>query len=159
MGNDDISVLFLEFSREKLLNQYWPRLRSCVESLSDEQVWWRPNDASNSIGNLMLHLNGNVQQWLVAPFDGSEDRRNRPAEFAERQIVPVAALVDTLDGTLRRASEVLSTLTGADLRKTFHSGLHRHRPSRGLPGRGALRPALRPDPLPHPVDARRRYGS
>ena len=130
MGNDDISVLFLEFSREKLLNQYWPRLRSCVESLSDEQVWWRPNDASNSIGNLMLHLNGNVQQWLVAPFDGSEDRRNRPAEFAERQIVPVAALVDTLDGTLRRASEVLSTLTGADLRKTFHiqgytvTGLH-----------------------------------
>jgi hypothetical protein len=130
MTGDDISVLFLEFSREKLLNQYWPRLRTCVESLSDEQVWWRPNDASNSIGNLLLHLNGNVQQWLVASFDGSEDRRNRPAEFAERQHVPIAALIGTLDGTLRRASQVLSKLTGADLRKTFHiqgytvTGLH-----------------------------------
>ncbi len=51
----DVSALFLEFSRRKLLGQYWPRLRDCIESLSEEQVWWRPNEASNSIGNLMLH--------------------------------------------------------------------------------------------------------
>lgn len=60
------SSLSLEFSRRKLLEQYWPRLRACVESLSDEQVWWRPNGSSNSIGNLVLHKNGNVVQWLVA---------------------------------------------------------------------------------------------
>src|SRR3984885_5810086 len=74
--------LFLEFSREKLLRQYWPRLRECVEPLTDEQVWWRPNEASNSIGNLILHLNGNVGQWLVDSFNGADDRRDRPAEFA-----------------------------------------------------------------------------
>ena len=45
----DMSTLFLEFSRRKLLEQYWPRLRECVETLTDEQVWWRPNEASNSI--------------------------------------------------------------------------------------------------------------
>jgi hypothetical protein len=73
--------LFLEFSRKKLLEQYWPRLRACIESLSDEQVWWRPNDSSNSIGNLILHLNGNVGQWLVASFNHQEDARDRPAEF------------------------------------------------------------------------------
>ena len=49
--------LFLKFSRTKLLKEFWPRMRECVESLTDEQVWWRPNDASNSIGNLLLHLN------------------------------------------------------------------------------------------------------
>jgi len=75
---DDLSHLFLEFSREKLLAQYWPRLRSCVESLTGEQVWWRPNDASNSIGNLLLHLNGNVRQWLVASFDGLDDTAQPP---------------------------------------------------------------------------------
>jgi len=119
-ADDEISTLFLAFSREKLLNQYWPRMRGCVESLTDEQVWWRPNDSSNSIGNLMLHLNGNVRQWLVAPFDGSEDRRDRPAEFAERRTIPAAALVDALGGTIQRAADVLSRLTASDLRKTLH---------------------------------------
>jgi hypothetical protein len=61
MAEADVATLFLDFSRKKLLDQYWPRMRACVESLSDDQVWWRPNDASNSIGNLLLHLNGNVQ--------------------------------------------------------------------------------------------------
>ena len=119
MTDPDVSTLFLEFSREKLLNQFWPRLRESVESLTDEQVWWRPNDASNSIGNLILHLNGNVQQWLIASFNRSEDARDRPAEFRERQIVPASALLETLGSTMRRAAEVLSRLTEADLRATF----------------------------------------
>lgn len=60
---------------------FWPRLRRLVASLNDEQIWWRPNEVSNSVGHLILHLNGNVRQWLVAPFDGVEDSRDRPAEF------------------------------------------------------------------------------
>ena len=121
---------FLEFSREKLLNQYWPRLRSCVEGLSDEQVWWRPNDASNSIGNLILHLNGNVQQWLVASFKRSEDLRDRPAEFRERRSIPACALLEKLGATFTDASEVLASLSEADLLTTFEiqgytvTGLH-----------------------------------
>jgi hypothetical protein len=125
-----IADLFLEFSRDKLLKQHWPRLRRCVESLSDEQVWWRPNEASNSIGNLVLHLNGNVQQWLVASFERVQDTRNRPAEFDERQIVSAAVLLERLESTLRQASDVLSRLTEDDLRATFKiqgytvTGLH-----------------------------------
>jgi hypothetical protein len=111
--------LFLEFSRTKLLGQYWPRMRECVESLTDEQVWWRPNDASNSIGNLLLHLNGNVLQWLVAPFSGMEDHRDRPAEFGQRESIPASVLVGKLDATLQRASEVLSRLTEAELVQFF----------------------------------------
>src|SRR5215472_18535356 len=107
MTNNDVPTLFLEFSRDKMFKQYLPRLRACVESLSDEQVWFRPNDASNSVGNLLLHLNGNVEQWIVAAFDQVADTRDRPAEFNERQIVPAAALLEALDGTMRRASDVL----------------------------------------------------
>jgi hypothetical protein len=114
-----VTGLFLEFSRWKLLEQYWPRLRSCVESLTEEQVWWRPNEASNSIGNLILHLNGNVRQWLVASFDRLEDTRVRPAEFAERQRVAPAALLKKLDATMQDASRVLSRLGEADLLGTF----------------------------------------
>lgn len=124
------SGLFLEFSRSKLIEQYWPRLRSSVESLSEEQVWWRPNDASNSIGNLILHLDGNVHQWLMASFDRLDDTRNRPAEFAERKRIPTSILLERLGSTMGRASAVLSQLTEADLLATFHiqgytvSGLH-----------------------------------
>ena len=80
MAPDEASVdgPFLEFSRSKLLDEYWPRLRTCLESLTAEQVWWRPNEASNSIGNLVSHLDGNVHKWLVASFNHLEDSRNDP---------------------------------------------------------------------------------
>jgi hypothetical protein len=121
---------FLEFSREKLLEEHWPRLRCCVEGLSDEQVWWRPNDASNSIGNLILHVNGNVRQWLVASFKKLDDHRDRPAEFRERRLVPASVLLQKLGTTMKEASEVLASLSEADLLTTFEiqgytvTGLH-----------------------------------
>ena len=115
-----ISTAFLEFSRRKLLEHYWPRLRKCIESLSDEQVWWRPNDASNSIGNLMLHLNGNVRQWLVSSFRRVEDTRDRPAEFRARQAIPASALLEKLGATINEASDVLVSLTEMDLLTAFN---------------------------------------
>jgi len=120
MSDTDVRTLFLEASRSTLLEQYWPRLRASVESLTDEQVWWRPNEASNSIGNLLLHLNGNVGQWLVTSFDRLESARNRPAEFAARQGTSAAALLEALGATMSRASDVLARLTEADLRATMH---------------------------------------
>ncbi len=112
--------IFLHFSRDRLMQRQWPRLRTCVESLTDEQVWWRPNETSNSVGNLLLHLNGNIRQWLVVPFTGLEDTRNRPAEFAERQVISGAALLEKLGATVNDAAGVLEKLTEADLLKTFH---------------------------------------
>jgi uncharacterized damage-inducible protein DinB len=113
------AALFLEFSRNKLINQYWPRMRTCVESLTDEQIWWRPNQASNSVGNLLLHLNGNVRQWMVASFNHLEDTRNRPAEFDAPEQLPGAQLIRQLDETLQQASAVLSRLTEADLLRRY----------------------------------------
>jgi Protein of unknown function (DUF664) len=98
------STLFLEFSRRKLLKHYWLRFRACVEPLSDEQVWWRPNESSNSLGNLVLHLNGNVGQWLVASFNRLEDRRDRPAEFNAQGGISGAALIARLGTTMQQAS-------------------------------------------------------
>src|SRR5579863_4682429 len=106
-----VSQLFLEFSRAKLIDQYWPRMRECVESLTDEQLWWRPNEASNSAGNLLLHLNGNVRQWLVASFSNSEDTRDRPAEFAARHVIPSAELIRMLGATIQEAAAVLARLS------------------------------------------------
>jgi uncharacterized damage-inducible protein DinB len=111
--------LFLDYSRSVLMEQYWPRLRRSVESLTDEQIWWRPNEASNSIGNLLLHLNGNIQQWLLTSFDKLADTRNRPAEFAERQHLPAAVLLERLGGTVQKAVNVITRLTEAELCATI----------------------------------------
>jgi hypothetical protein len=107
----ETATLFLEFSRHKLLEQYWPRLRACIESLSEEQVWWRPNDSSNSVGNLVLHLNGNVTQWLVAPFEHREDIRDRPAEFSRKGGIAPAELVAEMGKTMAAVTTVFSGLT------------------------------------------------
>jgi len=111
----DVTSLFLEFSRRKLLEHYWPRLHACVEPLSEEQVWWRPNAASNSIGNLILHLNGNVRQWLVVSFNREDDRRDRPIEFSTEGGLTAAQLLDRLGATINDAGSVLARLTEADL--------------------------------------------
>ena len=116
---ENTTTQFLEFSRHKLLEQYWPRLRACVESLTNEQVWLRPNEDSNSIGNLILHLNGNVRQWLVASFNHLQDARDRPAEFKERSHIPTAALLEQLGATMREAAEVLARINKSDLLTTF----------------------------------------
>jgi hypothetical protein len=114
-NDSELAALFLEFSRKKLLDQYWPRLRACVEPLTNEQVWWRPNEASNSIGNLILHLNGNVTQWLVASFNRLEDARNRPEEFSTREGLSVRELLEKLAATMDESARVLDRLTVNDL--------------------------------------------
>ena len=96
----ELATLFLAFSRNRLLNQHWPRLKECVEPMTIEHIWWRPNDASNSVGNLILHLNGNVSQWLVASFNRDEDRRNRPAEFSADGGLTAAELLGRLGATV-----------------------------------------------------------
>lgn len=114
-----VSSLFLEFSRTKLIDQYWPRLKKSVEPLTDEQIWWRPNPASNSIGNLILHLNGNVGQWLVASFNGFRDERNRPVEFNERRLISRRELLGRLGATVQEAADVLARLTPDHLTRIY----------------------------------------
>ncbi|UWZ85028.1 DUF1572 domain-containing protein [Occallatibacter riparius] len=110
---------FVRATREMLLEQSWPRLRTCVESLTDEQIWWRPNSSSNSIGNLVLHLNGNVTQWIIGSFAHADDRRDRPAEFSRTEGIGREELVKTLATTMERVAAVLNDLTEDDLLKRY----------------------------------------
>lgn len=122
MTNDDresLTTAFLRSTREMLLKQSWPRLRTCVELLTDEQIWWRPNPSSNSIGNLMLHLNGNVTQWIIQSFTGASDHRDRPAEFSRTEGVSRDDLIAILSATMQRVSGVLDQITETHLRTPY----------------------------------------
>jgi hypothetical protein len=111
----ELAKLFLDHSRKRLIEEHWPRLKACVEPMTTEQIWWRPNEASNSIGNLILHLSGNVTQWLVASFNRDKDRRDRPAEFSARGGLTAAELLDRLGATIADAEKVLNRLTAEEL--------------------------------------------
>jgi uncharacterized damage-inducible protein DinB len=124
-SDSELTALFLDSSRKLLFEQHWPRMKTCAESLNTEQIWWRPNEASNSIGNLLLHLNGNVRQWIVNTFNRGEDKRDRPAEFAAKEGGTAKELLDRLGATLDEAAQVVDRLTPAELLANYEvQGYH-----------------------------------
>jgi len=82
----------------------------CLQRLDTDQVWWRPGDASNSVGNLVLHLCGNARQWILHGILGRADARNRPAEFEARGGKTGPELITHLEGEMRGVVEGLDEL-------------------------------------------------
>jgi uncharacterized damage-inducible protein DinB len=128
-ASSELTQAFLSFSREKLVREMWPRLRAAVEGLSNDQIWWRPNDSSNSIGNLLLHLNGNVRQWILQGLGSIENVRDRDAEFNERGSVPLSDLVLALDRTLHEVDTLLENLSSEDLLRQHEIQVYRDVPA------------------------------
>jgi hypothetical protein len=91
------------------------KLRHCLDQLGDAQLWWRPRPTMNSIANLVLHLCGNLRQWIVSGVGGAADARDRPAEFAERGVIPKAELLRRLDEVVREADAVLAAVADTRL--------------------------------------------
>jgi uncharacterized damage-inducible protein DinB len=114
----DLGQAFLDESRRFLTNAFLPRIRLCVEQLTDEQIWQRANEESNSIGNLMLHLSGNVRQWIVSGLGGAADTRRRQTEFDERNLLPGHELLARLTATVNEADAVLANLDPQKLAAT-----------------------------------------
>jgi len=102
---------FLRISRDYLVNDYVPRIVAVLRQLDDADIWWRGNEASNSIGNLVLHLAGNVRQWIVSGVGGAPDLRDRPAEFARREGMTRDELVNHLESTITMVDEALARVT------------------------------------------------
>lgn len=105
---------FLALSRQYLLEDYLPRIRLCLDQLSEADVWWRANPASNSIGNLVLHLAGNARQWIAAGVGGAPDIRERAAEFAAGT-GPVPGLIEHFEQAMTEVGDALARVTPAQL--------------------------------------------
>ncbi|MBV9927921.1 MAG: DUF1572 family protein [Acidobacteria bacterium] len=109
---------FLAGARRHLREDYLPKIERCLERLTDEQVWWRASERSNSVGNLLLHLEGNLRQWVVCGVGGAVDARTRDREFAERRQVPREELLRALRAAVSEADEALARLDPAGLLET-----------------------------------------
>ncbi len=101
--------IFLKFSADKL-DQLSGRIQDCLAKLTEEQIWMRNTENENAIGNLVLHLCGNLRQWIGTGVAGKPDHRNRDAEFAARSGITGAQLRERLNGTVRETSEIIRNL-------------------------------------------------
>jgi uncharacterized damage-inducible protein DinB len=104
------------------VRRYFTRVSACLEQLSDEEIWWRPNAASNSAGNLALHMTGSLGQWVVSGLGGVSRRRDRDQEFAERGPIPRSRLIRRLRGVVNEACRVFSATSPQTLCRTFRIG-------------------------------------
>jgi uncharacterized damage-inducible protein DinB len=114
-----LAGVFLAEARASLNERYLPRIVACLRMLPEKEIWWRPNSASNSVGNLVLHLSGNVRQWIVSGLGGAPDRRNRNLEFAELGPIPRRMLIELLEETVGNACKALGHLQPADLARQY----------------------------------------
>ena len=115
MDSSTTAGIFLERARYFLGTEYRTQLRLAVEALREDDLWWRANDQSNSAGNLLLHLNGNVRQWILGGVGRQANDRHRAAEFAATSGPPKVALLADLDRTFDEVDRVLAGLSDADL--------------------------------------------
>ena len=105
-----VDGIFLEASAKKL-EQLVTRIRDCAGKLSTDEIWARGHENENAIGNLVLHLNGNVRQWIIAGVGGAPDTRTRDAEFAARGGTEKAELIERLETAVREAIAVIARVT------------------------------------------------
>lgn len=103
----DPGTAYLHYCIRRLSDEYLPRIQRCVSELSDDDIWWRAHETDNSVGNLLLHLSGNIRQWIISSIGGAEFSRNRPQEFAERNRIPKADVLKQFEQTVAEAITVL----------------------------------------------------
>ncbi len=113
-GDDKLAEAYLAAARH-CLEQGLAKIEHCLSQLDDDEVWWRPNDVQNSIANLILHLCGNLRQWIVAGVGGEDDLRERAKEFSERGPIAKEKLLRHLKKTIAECDAVLSRATADEL--------------------------------------------
>lgn len=112
-----IGAEFVRVSRRELATSF-KKIESAAARLPEEEVWGRRNENENSVGNLLLHLEGNVRQWILGGIGGAEDHRRRDSEFAQRDAIPLDELLERLSLTLEEADAVIGSLTEEQLMET-----------------------------------------
>jgi hypothetical protein len=117
-NDNQVAEIFVAEAR-KNFDRYLHRIERCLSMLSEREIWWRPNPASNSAGNIVLHLCGNMRQWIISGLGGAPDVRERDKEFAERGPISRRELVALLRATVKEASRVMGRIPPQSLARKY----------------------------------------
>jgi hypothetical protein len=100
---------FLATAADKLA-QNLGRIETCMTKLPVDSLWMRDSEHENAVGNLLLHLEGNVRQWILSGIGGAPDTRHRPGEFSARSGATASVLLTNLRAAVDDAVKVIRTL-------------------------------------------------
>jgi uncharacterized damage-inducible protein DinB len=106
----DVRQQLIEIQRQKL-DDLRRRAAEAIGQLGDEEVNWRPNEESNSIANLVVHMAGNIGQRFTAGIGGAPDVRDRDAEFNTRERFTRSRILAVLNEAFGAADKVMAGLT------------------------------------------------
>jgi hypothetical protein len=118
----DLARAVVELHRNKMILESPAMIRECLDLLSEQQVWWRPNPSSNSVGNLVVHLCGSMRHFWGRGVGGSDYVRDRDGEFTARGPVAKVELRRLLDDTVAEADRILGTVDERLLEVTDRAG-------------------------------------
>ena len=106
-----------EFKEQSIfrLGENPPRIKTCLNQLTEEEVWRSPNEQSNSIGHLILHLCGNITQYVISSLGGAPDERKRNLEFTTNEKLSSEDLIDKIESVVSNAQEVITNLSEEEL--------------------------------------------
>jgi hypothetical protein len=110
-----MNEIAFEALRVRITKVFPDQIRKALEPLTDEQLWWRPNETTNSIGNLVVHLTGSLNHFLNKDFGGLEFTRDREAEFKERRVIPKREILAAFDEMVAGAEKTFASLSPARL--------------------------------------------
>lgn len=108
-----VEKIAIDAFRSRIVEIIPAQIKAALEELGEDELWWRPNEKSNSVGNLVLHLSGSVRHYLARGLGGHSYERDRPAEFSERGPVPKQELRAIFDETIRLSKETLDSFDTA----------------------------------------------
>ena len=117
MSQNSVSEFLMQCIRYN--NSNLSRIENCIARLDHSSVWKQPNGSTNSIGNLVLHLCGNIRQYIISGIGGQADQRDRDAEFVPGQNLSIEELLMRIRTTITGAAEVIQNASDEDLDRIY----------------------------------------
>ena len=113
--SENFKDLMIAEVKRRIMKESVPRIKKCLSKLSYEEIWRRPNDETVSVGNLVLHLCGNISQWVLSGLGNNPDNRERDLEFNKTGGIMAEQLIQDMDNLMQKVSDVLDNLSPRDL--------------------------------------------
>jgi uncharacterized damage-inducible protein DinB len=108
--------LLIEQFKVRVFDENYIRIYKCLDMITEEQVWWSPNPASNSIGNLIIHLIGNARQWIGNGIGKKADNRKRALEFDSISRCDKSALISSMKELKSELIPIINAVTADELK-------------------------------------------
>lgn len=110
MSEKILAIIKAEF-RQRTIEESLSRITQCLTLLSEDEIWYKLNENTNTVGNLVLHLAGNIRQYVISGIGSTPDNRERSLEFSSDKVADRKELLNKISITLIEANEVVHNLS------------------------------------------------